>query len=658
MLDFGRVECGDLAFSGKREWLVTNGIGGYAMGTVSGVLTRRYHGLLVAALQPPVGRTLLVTQFDEVAAYAGETFSLLANRWVGGRVEPAGYEHLERFRLDGTTPVWTFCCGDAQLEKRIWMQTGANTTYVRYELRRASASVALSVKAVVNYRDHHGNTHLDTQPIPLHAEAVAHGLRIVGPDKGAPYYILSDKAMPTVRHEWYQGYFLTVEEGRGLDPVDDNLYAGLFEVTLEPGESVTFVATTNAEASLDGVAAYTARNAYESELLQQAQQTLPDAPAPIRQLVVAADQFVVRRELPGDPDGRSVIAGYPWFSDWGRDTMITLPGLTLATGRPDVAERILRTFGFYADRGMLPNRFPDEGQAPEYNTVDATLWYFEAIRAYHAATDDTRLVRDLFPILRDIVGWHVRGTRYQIHVDPTDGLLYAGEPGVQLTWMDAKVDDWVVTPRIGKPVEVNALWYNALRVMAQFARLLGEPPEGYEALADRARAGFARFWNAETGYLYDVLDGPDGNDPALRPNQLFPVSLSHSPLSPEQQKAVVDACGRHLLTSHGLRSLAPGHPEYCARFGGDRRTRDGAYHQGTVWGWLIGPFASAHLKVYRDPALARSFLWPLIHELDAHCVGSLSEVFDGDPPHRPGGCIAQAWSVAEVLRVWHETARS
>jgi predicted glycogen debranching enzyme len=332
-----------------------------------------------------------------------------------------------------------------------------------------------------------------------------------------------------------------------------------------------------------------------------------------------------------------------------------LTGLTLVTGRPDVAERILRTFGFYADRGMLPNRFPDEGQAPEYNTVDATLWYFEAIRAYYAATGDANLVHDLFPILRDIVDWHVRGTRYRIHVDPVDGLLYAGEPGVQLTWMDAKVDDWVVTPRIGKPVEVNTLWHNALCVMAEFARLLGEPPERYEALEDRARAGFARFWNAETGCLYDVLDGPNGNDPALRPNQLFAVSLPHSPLTLEQQKAVVDTCARHLLTSHGLRSLAPGHPEYCGHFGGDRRTRDGAYHQGTVWGWLIGPFASAHLRVYRDSTLARSFLQPLIQELDAHCVGSLSEVFDGDPPHRPGGCIAQAWTVAEVLRVWKET---
>ena len=318
---------------------------------------------------------------------------------------------------------------------------------------------------------------------------------------------------------------------------------------------------------------------------------------------------------------------------------------------------------------MLPNRFPDEGQAPEYNTVDATLWYFEAIRTYHEATGDNALLRDLFPVLQDIVDWHVRGTRTQIHVDPTDGLLYAGEPGAQLTWMDAKVDDWVVTPRIRKPVEVNALWYNALRVMAEFARLLGEPAERYRALAEQAHAGVARFWNEEAGYLYDVLDGPGapplcpprcgrGEDPSLRPNQLFAVSLPHSPLPPEQQKAVVDTCARHLLTSHGLRSLDPRHPDYKGHHGGDRRTRDAAYHQGTVWGWLIGPFVGAHLRVYRDPALARSFLAPLIQELDAHCVGSLSEIFDGDPPFTPRGCIAQAWTVAEVLRVWRELAVS
>jgi predicted glycogen debranching enzyme len=361
--------------------------------------------------------------------------------------------------------------------------------------------------------------------------------------------------------------------------------------------------------------------------------------------------------MPDEPNGRTIIAGYPWFGDWGRDTMISLPGLMLVTGRHDEAARTLRTFAHFVDQGMLPNRFPDGGETPEYNTADATLWYFEAIRAYHAATSDATLLRDLFPVLQEIIEWHQRGTRYNIRMDPDDGLLYAGEPGVQLTWMDARVGDWVVTPRIGKPVEVNALWYNALRIMADFARHLGESAELYDTLAEQAQDGFARFWNEATGYCYDVLDGPEGDDPALRPNQLFAVSLPHSPLTCQQQRAVVDACARHLLTSHGLRSLAPDAPAYIGHYGGDQRQRDAAYHQGTVWGWLIGPFVSAHLRVYGDRELARSFLQPLIHHLADHGLGSISEIFDGDPPFTPHGCIAQAWSVAEVLRAWQATSR-
>jgi predicted glycogen debranching enzyme len=336
--------------------------------------------------------------------------------------------------------------------------------------------------------------------------------------------------------------------------------------------------------------------------------------------------------------------------------MISLPGLTLATGRPEVGARILHTFAHYVDQGMLPNRFPDEDEAPEYNTVDATLWYFEALRAYLAATSDEMLVNDLYPVLRDIVDWHQRGTRYGIQLDPEDGLLYAGQEGVQLTWMDAKVDGWVVTPRMGKAVEVNALWYNALRIMAEFARCLGKETQTYEDLADRTAEGFVRFWNGERGYCYDVIDGPDGDDPALRPNQLLAVSLEYSPLAAAQQRAVVDACARQLLTSHGLRSLAPDDPAYMGHYGGDRRQRDAAYHQGTVWGWLIGPFVQAHMRVYGDRGQARSFLRPLLQHLGGHGLGSLSEIFDGDAPFSPRGCTAQAWTVAEVLRAWHGTA--
>ena len=651
MLDFGRDLCSNLRFSGEREWLVTNGIGGYASGTIAGTLTRRYHGLLIAALKPPLGRTLLVSKFDETVTYDGRPYPLFANRWVNGEEEPNGFHYLERFHLEGTTPVWTFACADALLEKRVWMQPGANTTYVRYDLRRGTAPLSLSIKAIVNYRDHHGNTRAGDSE--MHVEAVKDGLRVTAHEDAVPFYLLSDRAHATPHHEWYQGYQLSVEDYRGLDALDDNLHAGLLRATLHPGESCTLVASTNARPNLDDLRAYVKHRKVEQGLIAQSGQG--HAPAALQHLVLASDQFIVRRSLPGDPDGRSVIAGYPWFGDWGRDTMISLPGLTLATGRPEVAARILRTFAHFVDQGMLPNRFPDFGEEPEYNTVDATLWYFEAIRAYYAATGDGDLVRDLFPVLAEIIAWHQRGTRYNIHLDPTDGLLHAGAEGVQLTWMDAKVDDWVVTPRIGKPVEVNALWYNALRTMVDFAQLLAETPEPYVHMVEKANTSFARYWNERASYCYDVLDGPNGNDPTLRPNQLLAVSLPHSPLPQRQQRAVVDACARHLLTSHGLRSLTPDHRDYVGQYGGNRRQRDGAYHQGTVWGWLIGPFVQAHLRVYKNPALARTFLMPLIYNLESHGVGSLSEIFDGDAPFTHRGCFAQAWTVAEVLRAWQAT---
>jgi predicted glycogen debranching enzyme len=647
-IDFGREVCGNLAVAERREWLVTNGSGSYAAGTIAGVLTRRYHGLLIAALKPPLGRTLLVSKLDETATYAGIDYPLHANRWSSGVVDPMGFIHLERFHLEGTTPVWTYACGDALLEKRVWMQQGANTTYVTYYLRRASAPLTLVAKALVNYRDYHGDTRAGGWQ--MHVEPVEHGLRVTAFDGATPFYLLSDAAEATPQHEWYRDFFMRVESERGLVAQEDHLYAGLFRATLAPGQTLTIVASTEEAPDLDGAAACTAQRAHEQQLISDSGHRA--APAWVRQLVLAADQFIVRRPLCSDPTGYSVIAGYPWFGDWGRDTMISLPGLTLATGRPEIARRTLRTFGRFVDQGMLPNRFPDAGEVPEYNTVDATLWYIEAIRAYHVATGDDELLRELFPVLQEIIAWHQKGTRYTIHADPADGLLYAGEAGVQLTWMDARVGDRVVTPRIGKPVEINALWYNGLRAMADFARRLGQSADSYDLLAERVAAGFTRFWNAGQGYCYDVVDGPTGDDAALRPNQLLAVSLPHSPLTTPQQRAVVDVCARHLLTSHGLRSLAPGDPAYIGRYGGDARQRDGAYHQGTSWGWLIGPFVSAHLRVYHDPALAQSFLQPLVRHLADHGLGSISEIFDGDPPFTPNGCFAQAWSVAELLRVW------
>ncbi|MBW7884791.1 MAG: amylo-alpha-1,6-glucosidase [Caldilineaceae bacterium] len=650
-IDFDRSICSNLAVASTREWLVTNGLGGYAAGTVAGVLTRRYHGLLVAALKPPLGRTLLVAKLDDSATYDGRDYPLSANVWQGGAVDPQGFHQIDRFYLDGTTPVWEYRYADAVLEKRIWMQQGENTTYVRYVLRRASRPLQLALKALVNYRDYHGSTHGGDWRMQI--EALANGLRVTAYDAATPFYLLSDGAQATPRHEWYRNFSLSVEAYRGLDSTEDHLYVGDFVATLQPGEALTVVVSTNATPNLDGARAYADQKAYEAQLLAQA--ALPREGA-VEQLVLAAGQFVVSRPSATDPNGHSVIAGYPWFGDWGRDTMIALPGLTLTTGRPEIAASILRTFAGFVDQGMLPNRFPDAGETPEYNTADATLWYVEAIRAYLAATGDDALVRDLYPVLQEIIDWHVRGTRYRIHVDPQDGLLYAGEPGVQLTWMDAKVGDWVVTPRIGKAVELNALWYNALRSMADFARRLGEDPAPYDRLADQVQAGFGRFWHEELGYCNDVLDTPDGDDASLRPNQILAASLPHSPLSPAQQQAVVDICARQLLTPHGLRSLAAGERSYVAHYGGTPYARDSAYHQGTVWAWLIGPFVLAHLRVYQDKAVARSYLAPLLRHLCDHGLGSISEIFDAAAPFTPRGCFAQAWSVAELLRAWQACA--
>jgi predicted glycogen debranching enzyme len=653
--DCGRETAGDLDAAERREWLVTNGIGGFASGTVAGSLTRRYHGLLVAALAPPLGRTLLVSKAEEDVDYDGRAWALSTNRWVSGAVAPQGFREIERFQLEGTTPVWTYAVGDALLDRRVWMEPGANTTYVRYEVARASGPLTLCVKVLVNHRDYHavtrgGDWRMDVAPIP-------HGVRVVAFDGARPVLLLASGADARLAHAWYEGVQLPAERARGLEDREDHLHAATFRATLRAGEALTLVLSAEPAPALDGEQAWQRRRRHEDELVTawtRSDRTAVQAPAWIGHLVLAADQFIVRRPLADDPDGMTVIAGYPWFGDWGRDTMIALPGLTLATGRPEIARRILTTFARFLDRGMLPNRFPDAGEAPEYNTVDATLWYVEAIRAYHAATADDGLLKELMPVLESIVHWHREGTRYGIGVDPADGLVRSGEPGVQLTWMDARVGDWVVTPRTGKAVEVNALWYNALCALAAFAERLGRSAAPWRQAAAHVAEGFGRFWNEAGACCFDVIDGPGGPDATLRPNQIFAVSLPASPLPAERQRAVVDACARQLFTSYGLRSLTPGHPHYRPRYEGGPLERDGAYHQGTVWAWLLGPFALAHHRVYGDTEAARGFLKPLAHHLNDHGVGSIAEIFDAEPPFRPGGAIAQAWSVAETLRAWRQ----
>ncbi len=657
VVDFGRDICGDLASAESREWLVTNGIGGYAFGTIAGHQTRCYHGLLVAALHPPLARTLLLAKLEEAVRYGAQHFELSTNRWVSGAVAPEGFHHIERFRLEGSIPVWTFALADALLEKRIFMQPGANTTYIMYRLVRASASIELSLKALVNYCGEHCTMAADHMPMDI--ARVEHGLRVTAFDGAVPFYLLSAFATARCAHEWYRDFDLASERARGLSDHTDHLFAGDFSATLAPGSSLTIVASTSAGPSMNGEAALAARHRETHALLERFSAgnlgVAPTAPPAIQQLVLAADQFIAARPLDGAADARTILAGYPWFGDWGRDTMIALPGLCLATGRPWLARNILRTFSHFVNEGMLPNYFPRAGEEPQYNTVDATLWYFEAVREYVDVTGDSGLLRELYPVLSGIVEAHVRGTRYNIHVDPADGLLYAGQPGVQLTWMDAKIGDWIVTPRIGKPVEVNALWLNATALMARFERAIGRTGSRYEEFAERARTGFARFWNPGAQFCFDVIDGPEGsggNDASLRPNQIFAVSLPETGLTPAQQQAVVDVCARELLTSFGLRSLGPGEPGYLGRYEGKPQARDAAYHQGTVWGWLLGPFALAHLRVYQDPVVAASFLEPMLNHVEAAGLGTASEIFDGDPPFAPRGCIAQAWTVGETLRAW------
>jgi predicted glycogen debranching enzyme len=654
-VQFGREICGDLAAAESREWLVTNGIGGYASGTVAGSQTRRYHGMLVAALQPPLGRTQLVSAIDEIVHYGGEDFSLATHRWASGAVDPQGYLLLEDFHLEGSTPVWTYALGDALLEKRVWMRQGENTTYIQYTLARGSTALEMEWKALVNYRDFHSLTRAGDWRMNI--AAVENGVRVLAFDGAIPFYLKSSSSTCEPRHEWYLGCYFAEETERGLSDREDRLFAALFRGKLEPGASVTLVVSTEEAASLDAETARAERANYEVKLFhdwQAKNETLAgEAPSWLWQLILAADQFIVKRPLPEEPEGQSIIAGYHWFGDWGRDTMIALPGLTLATGRAGVAKQILLAFSRHVDGGMLPNNFPDAGGKPEYNTVDAGLWYFEAVRQYFEATQDDVTLQKLFPILAAMIDAHVAGTRYNIHVDPADGLLHSGAPGVQVTWMDAKIGDWVVTPRMGKPVEINALWINALETMAGFARLLAKPGEAYEKLAAKAKESFQRFWNADRHCCYDVIDSPGiGNDALLRPNQIFAVSLPFSPLTREQRKAVVDVCARRLLTSHGLRSLAPGETGYIGHYGGSPRDRDAAYHQGTVWGWLLGPFALAHYRVYREREAALRFLEPLGRQIYASGLGTLSEIFDGDAPFTPRGSIAQAWTVAELLRAW------
>ena len=662
-LTLPRSDFVDLESALAREWLVTNGLGGFACGTVAQANTRRYHGLLVAALAPPAERTLMVAKLDATANYRECPYELACNEYADGTIAPHGFGFLCAFHLEEGIPVWTYALADARLEERIWMAHGRNTTYVSFTLRHATAALDLSLLPLCTYRDYHAHTQGGWE---LDVAAEARGCRISASASARAYRLLIDRGRFLAGSDWYWHFRHRTEAARGLDALEDLYRPGTFHARLAPHETVTWIATAESEAPTPAQAALAAEMSRRQALVAN---VAAAAPPWIRELTLAADPFVVTRTTANpDAPGTSIIAGYPWFGDWGRDTMIALPGLTLATQRHAEAAAILRTFAAFASDGMLPNRLPERGEAPEYNTVDATLWYFHALNAYVEASADQELLRDLFPVLLDSIEWHRRGTRFGIKVDPEDGLLRAGEPGVQLTWMDAKVGNRVITARIGKAVEVNALWHFALASMARWAQTLREQQvaKQFERAAAQVARNFARaFWCEARAYLYDVVDAEQGAldargrfvDASLRPNQIFAVSLGTKLLDARRARAVVDVCARELLTPVGLRTLAASDPQYVGVYQGGPDERAAAYHQGTVWAWLLGPFALAHHRVYQDADHALSLLAGLAPHLADGCLGSIGEIFDGNAPHTPRGCFAQAWSVAQTLSAWHALTR-
>ncbi len=656
MIQFGKDTCGELDAALRREWLETNGLGGFASSTIVGLNTRRYHGLLVATLKPPVERFVLLSKLEETLFIDGHPFDLSANRYPG-TVHPQGFRYLKQFRLD-PFPTFIYEIEGVEIEKSVFMIHGENSTVVQYELKKNNhperpKNLSLEVRPLIAFRDYHSTTH--ENGAINHAVEERPGLATVTPYQGLPSLHLAHNAVELRKTgDWYRHFEYDVEQERGLDFSEDlfNPFVMRFDLRLRRQCSVIASTTQHDVAQADRCRQAEIARRRDTEIVP------PIEDGFVRSLVAASDQYIVSRG-----EQKTIIAGYHWFSDWGRDTMIALPGLTLPTGKYEVARSILRTFAKHVDQGMLPNRFPDAGETPEYNTVDATLWFFEAARAYLAYTGDLDFVREeLYPVFADIISWHVRGTRYGIKVDAS-GLLSSGEPGVQLTWMDAKVGDWVVTPRRGKPVEIQALWYNALCIMEDLSRKVGDEPDQkrYRNMATVASWSFNRlFWNEKSGCLYDVTNGAPP-DPSIRPNQILAVSLTHNMLSPERARSVVEKVKENLLTPYGLRSLAPSDPQYRGRYTGGPAERDGAYHQGTVWPWLMGPFITAYVKVNEGSEVARrqasEWLAPLREHLTDAGLGHISEIFDGDAPQLPRGCIAQAWSVAEILRAYIEDVK-
>jgi predicted glycogen debranching enzyme len=644
-LSFEAAELNDFEQSSRREWLEPNGLGGWASSTISGAHTRRYHGLLVAATRPPAGRMVLLSRLDETLVVAGGRFALGANRFPGA-IHPRGFEHLKKFEKD-LLPAWEYEAGGVRLRKTVCAVHGENTTVVLYDVLAAPGPFTLELRPFVAARDDHGLTQANGFLDP--AAHFEEGIFRARPYDGVPEVFLAlPRAAFLPQPDWWRGFEYERERERGLDAHEDLFTHGTFLRELKAGDRFGVIASTASPAGRDAALLVELERARRAALVAG----IPAGDALRRALVLSADAFVVRR----GESLRTIVAGYPWFSDWGRDTMIALPGLVLASGRHADAKKILHAFALGASQGMLPNRYPDAGDQPEYDTADATLWFFVAVHEYLQATGDEAFVLgEILPVLREIVAWHDRGTRFGIRVD-ADGLLRAGEAGVPLTWMDARVGDRAVTPRHGKAVEINALWHNALAILADLERRSGEVAVAKKlaARAAQVKERFAEvFWNDAAGYLFDVVDG-DRRDASIRPNAIFALSLPHALLDRERSRRVLKVVEDQLLTPVGLRSLAPDDPAYRPVYAGSPAERDGAYHQGSVWSWLLGPYATALVKVMGAPgkSKAKKLLEGTLPQLTEAGLGHVSEIFDGQAPHAPRGCFAQAWSTGEILRAW------
>jgi predicted glycogen debranching enzyme len=659
----------------NREWLVTNGLGGYASGTVSGAITRKYHGILVAALPAPLGRVVMWNHVSEFLRFDdNEVVSLGAEERAGGQLDLHGAEYLREFRLEDGMPVWIYHVRNLVIEKRVLMPHLQNTVHVSYQIIGDGEPPRLELRPAFHFRHHEAEVDLPLGE-PYKLAAVNELYEITSARRKFPplrMRLCGHASVFTMAPSKIHQVVYRTEQARGYAHEGELWSPGFFQVDLADERTATLIGSTEQWDIIDVLSpaeVLASERERRARLLEDADTEAHDGVA--AELVFASDQYVItpagraeeaaRAHAAGD-EVRTVIAGYHWFTDWGRDTMISLEGLTLVTGRCLEAGYILRTFAHYVRDGLIPNMFPDRQKQGLYHTADATLWFFHALGRYLKKSQDRITLRLLLPILVDIVEHHLRGTKFNIHVDPQDGLLIQGQEGYQLTWMDAKMGDWVVTSRRGKAVEINALWFNALTLVEGWLREMGnaDAARRYEEHAQRARESFnKRFWFEEGGYLYDVVDvdGGSGTDAACRPNQLFAISLDNPVLDEARWKSVVDVVERELLTPVGLRSLSPKHPDYKPIYSGDLRSRDGAYHQGTVWAWLIGPFIDAWLKVHpQDKQAARKFLSRFPERMNENGIGTISEVFDAREPHTAGGCIAQAWSVAEVLRCWVKTA--